>query len=236
MLSQQPGQSEQVRKWINTHTPELHLPLLSAAPRRRHTQEVLIQLASKAIERVFEPTTYSVACLHAPFPLVYWTCVPLFHVVGKRVTRSINWSITFRNAKKSKKSKKNFFFRAIFYIFGCFTCIIVHFRRVSNQLREQMSQHASSSIRYIWYISYIYYIIIYICICNEQPSALIKTNPCQLPTSELLIFSNSTCCKNKNQNQNPTPHPPLALSLFSRFFSPFLQTCLSFILPFTLPL
>ncbi|KIR31029.1 hypothetical protein I352_06623 [Cryptococcus deuterogattii MMRL2647] len=33
-----PGQSEQVRKLINTHTPEPHLPLLSTAPRRRqHT-------------------------------------------------------------------------------------------------------------------------------------------------------------------------------------------------------
>lgn len=168
MLPQQPGQSEQVRKWINTHTPEPHLPLLSTAPRRRHTQEVLIQLASKAIKRVFEPTTYFVACLHAPFPLVYWTCVPLFHVVGNAVTRSINSGTIFRNAKKIKKSKKTYF-SAPFFIFVAISlaklCRLNAFFVDLGEMNEWISTQHGSRSGISWYISYInhyYYIHIYI--------------------------------------------------------------------------
>lgn len=205
MLPQQPGQSEQVWKWINTHTPEPHLPLLSTAPRRRHTQEVLIQLASKAIERVFEPTTYFVACLHAPFPLVYWTCVPLFHVVGNAVTRSINSGTIFRNAKKIKKIKKNSLFRAIFHFCGYFTCKIVQVKRVFCGLgrNKWVNQYAAwFSIRYIMIhfihkslLSYTYIYTYAYVYAYEQPSALIKTSACQFSISDSDL-SNWTCCKN----------------------------------------
>lgn len=61
-----------------------------------------------------------------------------------------------------------------------------------------------------------------------------KNEPVPTPDFWTLDLFKLDMLQKQKQKPDPTPSS-LSLSFFP-FFSPFLQTCLSFILPFTLPL